>query len=148
MIGRFSQLGVYRELLRSTDFIRALIAGGLALAAYLWDRGSAAGSPVGMGLALASVALNGVPIIRGAVTGVLERRVNVDELVSLAIIASLLQGEILTAAVVSLVMVMGAMIEQATTDSARRAIQSLMGISPQTATVLVNAVYVVRIEAA
>jgi Cd2+/Zn2+-exporting ATPase len=144
MIGRFSQLGVYRELLRSTDFFRALIAGGLALAAYLWDRGSAAGSPIGMGLALASVALSGLPIIRGAVTGVFERRVNVDELVSLAIIASLIQGEILTAAVVSLVMVMGAMIEQATTDSARRAIQSLMGISPQTATVLAGGEAVVR----
>jgi Cd2+/Zn2+-exporting ATPase len=136
MIGRFSKLGVYRELMRSSDFVRTLAAGALALASYVWDRHSGAATPIGMGLALLSITINGVPIIWGAVTGVLQRKVNVDELVSLAIIASLLQGEFLTAAVVSFVMVMGSLVEQATSDSARRAIQSLVGISPQTATVL------------
>lgn len=60
----------------------------------------------------------------------------VDELVSLAIIASLVRGEFLAAAVVSFVMVMGALIEQANSDSARKAIKSLVDISPVTATVI------------
>lgn len=138
MIGRFSQLGVYRELVRSRYFYRIAFAGALALASYLWDRATGGLSPVGIALALASVALNGAPIIWGAVQGILERKVNVDELVSLAIVAALLEGEFLTAAVVSFVMVLGALIEQATSDSARRAIQSLITLSPETATVLVD----------
>jgi Cd2+/Zn2+-exporting ATPase len=138
MIGRFSQLGVYHELVRSGYFYRVAFAGTLALASYLWDRGTGTLSTVGIALALASVALNGAPIIWGAIQGLLERKVNVDELVSLAIIAALLEGEFLTAAVVSFVMVLGALIEQATSDSARKAIQSLVTLSPETATVIVD----------
>ena len=138
MIGRFSQLGVYRELLRSWDFCRIAIAGVLAAASYLWDSVSGGSTPVGTGLALASVAINGVPIIWGAIRGLIQRRVNVDELVSLAIIASLIQGEFLTAAVVSFVMVLGALIEEATSDSARKAIEALIKIAPETATVLID----------
>ena len=138
MIGRFSQRGVYRELFQSRDFYRVMFAGTLALASYLWDRGSDTASTVGVAFALVSVVINGLPIIWGAVKGLSQRQVNVDELVSLAIIACLLQGEFLTAAVVSFVMVMGALIEEATSGSAREAIQSLINISPETATVLVD----------
>ncbi|MBC7358332.1 MAG: cation-translocating P-type ATPase [Desulfacinum sp.] len=133
MIGRFSHVGVYRELARSSEFYRILFAGALALASYLWDRNAAAPSPPGTALALASLALNGLPIIWNAAKGLLERRTNVDELVSLAIIACLIQGEFLTAAFVSFVMVLGALIEELTTDSARNAIKSLMNLAPEMA---------------
>ena len=136
MIGRFSQLGVYHELAGSREFRRVALAGVLALGSYLWERTGFAPIMVGPALALCSVALNGFPIIWGAIKGLRERRVNVDELVSLAIIASLVRGEFLAAAVVSFVMVMGALIEQATSDSARKAIKSLVDISPVTATVI------------
>jgi Cd2+/Zn2+-exporting ATPase len=138
MIGRFSNLGVYRELLRTWDLYRIALAGMLALASYLWDRGRETGSGAGVALALASVAVNGAPIVWGALKGLWERRVNVDELVSIAIVASLLQGEFLTAAVVSFVMVFGALIEQATSNSARKAVEMLMGVAPDKATVLRN----------
>lgn len=138
MIGRFANLGVYRHLLQSREFARVLLAGLLALASYLYDKVYGPGTIPGLMLALTSVVLNGLPILWGAVTGLWRRQVNVDELVSLAIIASLVQGEFLTAAVVSFVMVMGSLIEQATSDAARRAIHSLMDLSPQTATVIVN----------
>jgi len=133
MIGRFSHVGVYRELARSSEFYRILFAGALALASYLWDRNAAAPSPPGTALALASLALHGLPIIWNAAKGLLERRTNVDELVSLAIIACLIQGEFLTAAFVSFVMVLGALIEELTTDSARNAIKSLMNLAPEMA---------------
>ena len=138
MIGRYSRAGVYRELLQSGEFLRALLAGGLAVAGYLWDRESAFPTLPGMALALVSVALNGLPIVWGAIRGILQRRVNVDELVSLAIVASLLQGEFLTAAAVSFVMVVGSLVEEAASNSARKAIRSLAAISPQTADRLVD----------
>lgn len=138
MIGRFSRKGVYRELLQSREFNRTAMGGTFALASFLWDKSSIPPEYIGTILALCSVALNGLPIILGAIRGLMERRANVDELVSLAIIASLIQGEFLTAAVVSFVMVLGSLIEQATSESARKAIQGLIDISPETATVLVN----------
>ena len=97
MIGRFSQLGVWRELSRSWDFKRIALAGALALASFLWDQAVGGDSIAANALALASVAINGVPIVWGAVRGMLQRKVNVDELVSLAIIASVIQGEFLAA---------------------------------------------------
>ncbi|HEY3381601.1 MAG TPA: cation-translocating P-type ATPase [Vicinamibacterales bacterium] len=137
MIGRFSQLGVYRELLRSQDFLRVAIAGGLALASYLLPNGGGPlTSHVGAALALASVALNGAPIIWAALKGLFEKRVNVDELVALAIAGSLLRGEFLTAAVVSFVMVFGSLIEQATATAARKAVETLVRLAPENATVL------------
>ncbi len=138
MIGRFSELGVYRELVRTRYFYRVAFAGALALASYLWDRDADTPSRVGMALALTSVVLNGLPIVWGAIRGLMQRKVNVDELVSIAIIAAMVEGEFLTAAVVSFVMVLGSLVEQATSDSARKAIQSLVTLSPQTATVLVD----------
>lgn len=136
MIGRFSKLGVYQELFRLRDFYLAAGAAVLALLSFIVDYGSPTASRLGSALAIISVAVNGTPIVWGAVKGLLNREVNVDELVSLAIIASLIQGEYLTAAVVSFVMTFGGLIEKVTSESARKAIKSLVQIAPQTATVL------------
>jgi Cd2+/Zn2+-exporting ATPase len=136
MIGRFSQLGVYHELLTLRDFYISAGAGLLALASYILDQDAASPSMYGNLLALTAVALNGLPIIWGALKGLIHKQVNVDELVSLAIIASLIQGEFLTAAVVSFVMTLGALVEEVTSDSARKAIRALMAITPKTATIL------------
>lgn len=136
MIGRFTKPGVYQELLRSRDFYLAFSAAVLAGISYLMGGGNENAHPIASGLAIVSVIINGGPIVWGAITGLLERKVNVDELVSLAIIASLIQGEFLAAAVVSFVMTMGGLIEQATAESARNAIKSLARLSPQTAIVV------------
>lgn len=133
MIGRFASLGAYRGLFRLKDFYLALAAGGLALAAWVWDMGRPQPSLAGDLLALAAAVINGWPIVIGALKGLWRRRVNVDELVALAIVASLAQGEFLTAAVVSLVMTMGSLIEEATTEQARKAIESLVSLTPDAA---------------
>jgi Cd2+/Zn2+-exporting ATPase len=138
MIGRFSKTSVCRELLRLRDFYISIIAGGLALAGYLVDYGQSEASYIGIALALISVAMNGLPIVWGALKGLWAREVNVDELVSLAIVASLIQGEFLTAAVVSFVMTLGALIEEVTSESARKAIRSLINLSPPTARIIKN----------
>lgn len=109
-----------------------------AAVAFGWERSGANPAYISTALALTSVAINGVPIIWGAITGLVERRVNVDELVSLALLSSLVQGDFLTAAVVSFIIVLGSLIEDATSESARKAIQTLIAIAPETATVLVD----------
>ena len=138
MIGRFSQLGVYRNLFRSWDFGRIMGAGALAGASYFWDMSAGQATTVGTALALSSVAINSIPIIWGAIRGLVRRKVNVDELVALAIIASLIQGEFLAAAIVSFVMVLGALIEEATSDSARKAIEALIRTTPAEAIILID----------
>ena len=136
MIGRFARLGSYRELFDARDIARVLLGGVLALAGFLLQK-SGHGPPVlSTVLILGSVAVNGLPIVLGAARGLMERRVNVDELVSLAIVASLIAGEFLSAAVVSFVMVLGALLEEATGESARRAIRLLINITPKEAVVI------------
>ncbi|WP_045222491.1 heavy metal translocating P-type ATPase [Desulfonatronum thioautotrophicum] len=136
MIGRYATLGVYRELFVLRDFQFCLAGGALALAGYLWATfGLVPGWPYFVLYAI-SIGLNGGPIIWGALQGLLERRVNVDELVSLALIACLIQGELLTAAVVAFIMTLGTLIEEATSDSARRSIHELMRVAPQNALLL------------
>jgi len=138
MIGRFTHLGVYEELLQSRDFIKVGLGGLLALIGFLVEKFAPEQMIVSQGLILASVAINGLPVIVGAVKGLLEKRVNVDELLSLAIIACLFSGEFLTAAVVSGIMVLGALIEEATAESARKSIQALVKISPKKALVVTD----------
>ena len=58
MIGRFSSLGSYRELLNINDFLKAGFGGLLALAGFLWDFGSDAPSRVGTILILIAVCIN------------------------------------------------------------------------------------------
>uniref|UniRef100_I2Q3A8 P-type Zn(2+) transporter n=1 Tax=Desulfovibrio sp. U5L TaxID=596152 RepID=I2Q3A8_9BACT len=135
MIGRFSSLGAYRGLFALREFSLCLAGGGLALAAFLIDRPGAA-HWLALALGLGSVAINGLPIVIEAGRGLFERRVNVDELVSLAIVASLFQGEVLTAATVSFIMTFGALVEEAVSDGARRSIEALAGLAPQEAVVL------------
>ncbi|MDL2329716.1 cation-translocating P-type ATPase [Desulfosarcina sp. OttesenSCG-928-A07] len=136
MIGRFSHVGVYHELMQSRDFLKVCAGATLALVGFLISKWKPEMMMFSQVLILLSVAINGFPVIIGAVQGLLEKRVNVDELLSIAIIACLIGGEFLTAAVVSCIMVMGALIEEATAESARRSIQALVRVSPKTALVI------------
>ena len=140
MIGRYAKLNVYQEIFKSSDFYRVL-AGALlipvALLAGMMGSSKAIG-PLGWEalILMASVALNGLPIVIEAVKGAMARELNVDELVSIAIVACMLTGNYLEAAVVSAIMVVGALIEEAVSDSARQAIEALVGLTPDTATLL------------
>jgi Zn2+/Cd2+-exporting ATPase len=135
MIGRFAHPGAYRDLFAWGDILRVFGGGILALAGWFLDFGEPAPSAFGTALVLVSVAVNGTPIVLGAIRGLMDREVNVDELVSLAILASLAAGEFLGAAVVGFVMVLGSLIEEAAGESARRTIRSLVALSPEAAIV-------------
>jgi Cd2+/Zn2+-exporting ATPase len=146
MIGRYRDLAVYNEIFKSTDFYRIMAGGLLIPIGYMvswialsqnlvaWPPGTAV---FGIFLFL-SITLNGLPIVMGALKGIIRRKVNVDELVSIAIIACLLNGNILEAALISFIMVLGAFIEEAVSDRARNAIETLVKANPQTAVIEAN----------
>ena len=140
MIGRYSDLSVYKEIFSSEDFIRTGLGAALipiALAAGFF-MGTGPGLWISELLLLASIAVNGFPIVLSAVKGIAKRQMNVDELVSIAILACLFTGNFFEAAVVSAIMVIGALVEEAVSDSARQAIRELMAVTPDTAVVEVD----------
>ena len=80
------------------------------------------------------IVLCGIPIIYGAVVGVLfERDITADVLVSIAIIASVIIGEYDAAAEIAIIMQIGALLEEATVDHANSCIKSLNGLRSLTA---------------
>ena len=138
MIGRYAKLNVYQEIFKSDDFFKLAAGAALipvALMIQSFDISIVSRLSLTDFILLVSIAVNGFPIIIEAVKGLAAREVNVDELVSIAIIACLLNGNYLEAAVVASIMVFGALVEEAVSDSARDAIRKLVEITPQTAMV-------------
>ena len=136
MIRRHANLNVYKEIFRSKDFIRTALGALLIPPAYLTKGTDLQILPTLSAmntLLIISILINGVPIIIEAVKGIAQRRVNVDELVSIAIVACIVTGNFLEAAVVSAIMVAGALVEEAVSDSARNAIEALVEMTPDTA---------------
>lgn len=135
MIGRFAQPGTFRELLTIREFYLTS-AGALLIAASYFTERIHANQLISVIFALVALIILGGPIIWGALTGLLARQSNVDELVSLAMIASVAIGDYLTAAVVAFIMVLGSTLEKFTSKRARSAIQALVNLNPVQATVL------------
>lgn len=84
-----------------------------------------------------AIILCGVPIILGAVIGlVTEFDIKADVLVSLALIASVLIGEDFAAGEVAFIMQLGGLLEELTVAKARAGIEKLVKLTPQTARVI------------
>lgn len=138
MIGRYSNLNVYHEIFKSKDFYKLAIGFALIPLAFAVNQiDITIHSKLSMMdlVLICSIIINGVPIIIEAVKGLINKQINVDELVSIAVIACVLNGNFLEAAIVSSIMVCGALIEEAVSDSARNAIQRLIEITPETAVI-------------
>lgn len=135
MVGRFADTSVYKEIFRSRDFIRVSLGTLLIPAALLTGGPFPTFLTLGVSslLLLLSIALNGLPIIWEALRGVVKRQLNVDELVSLAVIACIVDGSYLEGAVVSAIMVVGALAEEGVSNRSRRSIEQLIASAPQEA---------------
>jgi Zn2+/Cd2+-exporting ATPase len=128
VIGRFAGAGVAadiggRRVATVAAAAALLVAGGVADAAGYRRAGAV--------LALASLSLTGLPIVWRAVRGLARFESNVDELVSLAIVASLLLGEWASAAIVAFIMVLGSLIEAFVSARARRHLEALVAAQPR-----------------
>jgi Zn2+/Cd2+-exporting ATPase len=124
----------YRALFASSEFLVTAACGLLSLASAVLGL-AGAGFWVHAGFALAAAAVGGLPIAAGAVRGLLRRQVNVDELVTIAIAASVAAGEYLSAAFVAFMMLFGKLLEDFTAERARTALENLGTLVPAVAAV-------------
>lgn len=84
-----------------------------------------------------AIILCGIPIIKGAIVGLItEFDIKADVLVSVALIASIVIGEIFAAGEVAFIMAIGAYLEERTVAKARAGIEKLVHLTPTTARVL------------
>lgn len=134
MIGRYKEAGVYKQLLQMKEFYAVAFGIILVVLSFVLDKKGFALLPEIF--AVIALVILGGPIIIEAVRGLLQKELNVDELVSLAIIASAVIGEYLLAATVALIMVIGSLLEEFTAQKARSAIDSLIQLVPEEATLL------------
>ncbi len=85
-------------------------------------------------IAWIAIILCGVPILVGAVKGVLfEHDVKADVLVAMALVASIVTGEFFAAGEVALIMQIGSLLEDYTSGKAREGIEKLIRLTPQKA---------------
>ncbi|MGL5434423.1 MAG: heavy metal translocating P-type ATPase [Lachnospiraceae bacterium] len=92
---------------------------------------------ISINLSWIAILLCGIPIIKGAIVGlVTEFDIKADVLVSLALFASVIIGEIFAAGEVAFIMTIGAYLEERTVKKARAGIEKLVHLSPATARVV------------
>lgn len=87
-------------------------------------------------IAWVAIVLCGIPIFFGAITALIkEHDIKADVLVSMALVASVCIGEFFAAGEVALIMQIGSLLEQYTSSKARKGIEKLIKLTPQTARV-------------
>ncbi|MBT9166388.1 MAG: putative manganese/zinc-exporting P-type ATPase [Chloroflexi bacterium] len=89
----------------------------------------------GLDLVLLAALVGGVPIVFGAVKGLLRKDMNVGVLISIALIASLIIEEYIAGAIVVFIMHVGELLENITVAKTGSAISALLDLKPKTARV-------------
>ncbi|WP_409199781.1 heavy metal translocating P-type ATPase [Methanobrevibacter sp. DSM 116169] len=90
-------------------------------------------------LAWISIILCGLPIIIDAIIALInEHDIKADLLVSMALIASIIIGEIFAAGEIAVIMTIGAMLEEYTVEKSRTGIEKLIDLTPQSARLIKN----------
>ncbi len=93
----------------------------------------------GISLAWISIIFCGIPIFKDAVSGLIkEFDIKADVLVTIAIISSIIIGEIFAAGVVALIMAIGGFLEEYTVSKTRTGIEKLVDLSPTKGTLVTN----------
>lgn len=88
-------------------------------------------------LSWVAIILCGLPIIKEAATCLYEEfDIKADVLVSLALIASVIIGEIFTAGEISVIMTIGALLEDLTVQKAKSGIENLVKLTPKQAIII------------
>ena len=89
-------------------------------------------------IAWIAVALCGVPIVKECIEGLKEFDIKADLLVTMAIIASIIIGEVFAAGEIATIMVIGGFLEGYTVSKTKGKIEELIKITPQNATRIKN----------
>lgn len=127
----------FKNILQNEELrmqLACIVISGAALLASMLDI-----RPLPFDLAWLAVILCGVPIVWGALKGlVTEFNIKADVLVSIALIASLTIGEDFAAGEIAFIMQLGSLLEEATVARARAGIEKLVRLSPRTARRIVD----------
>jgi Cd2+/Zn2+-exporting ATPase len=119
----------YRDALTSSDFVFAALTLILTLVSWGLHLAGAPDVPV-TATGIAAALAGGLPIAYGALKGLITRELNVDELVTIAIIASIVVGEYWGASLVAFMMLFGKVLEDVTAARAEAAIEGLGQLVP------------------
>jgi Cd2+/Zn2+-exporting ATPase len=119
----------YRSVLTSRDFVISALTAFFVLVGALTGLITSA-SLVSTVLLLIAVAIGGIPIIMGAIRGLIRRELNVDELIAIAIIVSVILKEYLSAGFVAFMMLFGKVLEDFTAKRAVTALENLGKLTP------------------
>lgn len=123
----FSKLNENRDLIFIIISTIAVILSFLGIDVYGFD------------LTWIAILLCGVPIILEAIEGLItEFDIKADVLVSIAIIASILIGEVFAAGEIATIMAIGGFLEEYTVGKTQSGIERLIDLTPQTATRIKN----------
>ena len=128
-----SKLGEFidKDAIRDIVFI---VISGVALVASFFNI-----SIFGLNAAWISIVLCGIPIIKEAIIGLVTSfDIKADVLVSIALVASVIIGEIFAAGEVAFIMQIGALLEELTVAKARAGIEKLVHLTPRTARKIEN----------
>jgi len=108
----------------------------LAVAAELWAlRQGAESTAIVAALSVAAILLGGVPTLLGGLRSLLALRLDIQFLMTIAVVGAFVIGEYPEAAVVVVLFAVAERIEERTVTRAQNAVRSLMTLSPPTATV-------------
>ena len=111
-----------------------LILSALALAVSIFDL-----LPLPFDAAWIAIILCGLPIVLEAIVGLITAfDIRADVLVSMALIASIIIGEVFAAGEVAFIMQLGALLEDLTVARARAGIEKLVHLTPRTARLMVD----------
>ncbi|MCD8347614.1 MAG: cation-translocating P-type ATPase [Lachnospiraceae bacterium] len=121
-----SELGGIRK-----DIISLIISGAAVICSLTgW-------SPFSFDAAWIAILFCGIPIIMEAIIGLVTTfDIKADVLVSIALIASVITGEIFAAGEVAVIMQLGGLLEELTVAKARSGIEKLVKLTPTTARIL------------
>ena len=108
----------------------------LAVAAELWALRQGAESTIVVAtLSVAAILLGGIPTLLGGLRSLVALRLDIQFLMTLAVVGAFVIGEYPEAAVVVVLFAIAERIEERTVTRAQNAVRSLMTLSPPTATV-------------
>ncbi len=118
-----------------TGYGRLAIGAVLALAAEGFAFATSDASIPAIGLALAAIAVAGLETFRKGLFALRQLNLNINALMSVAVVGAAVLGQWPEAAMVMVLFALAEKIEEKSLDRARRAVESLMAMTPDTATV-------------
>lgn len=120
----------YKPVLSEPMTKTVVVTGILILIAWIMDLANFPIIWVSPAIATIAALIGGWPIAKWAWWGIKEREINADQLVVIALVASILGGEYIAGAVVAFIMILGGLLEELTTHKMRLSISDLLDLTP------------------